>query len=177
VPRTPPGSTGAKTHSLGGVRALELDDRSVSVSLPVTAAHAAALQAIAREDAAAVPDSTLQFRSAHAVLDGLQVTPRGAEGGYFYEVYLNLPASGDYVSPKDRYLLGTLGPFEVEAGRHHGNHSTLYYPLDDQLANYSAQQLSQLTVSFVRVDGENPPRGRVIDVAEVRIELSTESER
>lgn len=177
APRTPAGSTGASTHSLGGVRTLGLEERSVSVQLPVAPVHAAALQAVAGNGVATIPASPQQFRSAQLVLDDLRVTPRGAEGGYFYEVYLNLPASGDYVSPKEQYLLGTLGPFEVEAGRHHGIHSTLAYQLSDQLAGMTAQQLEQLTVSFVRVDGQNPPPGRVIDVGEARIELSTSAER
>jgi tyrosinase len=175
--RTPAGSTGATTHSLGGVKDFGLDERSVTVQLPVAAPHAAALQGVARNGAATIPSSALSFRSAHLVLDGLRVTPRGAEGGYFYEVYLNLPASGDYVSSKEQYLIGTLGPFEVEAGQHHGIHSTLTYPLGDQIAGMSTEQLSQLTVSFVRVDGLRPPPGRVIDVQEVRIELSTDAER
>lgn len=177
VPATPPGGIGADAFSLGGARGLGLDQRSVSVQLPVTAAHVAALQAIGREQVATIPESSLQFRSAWVVLDGLNLTPQGAQGGYFYEVYLNLPATPDFSAPKERHLIGTLGAFEVEAGRHHGQHSAKVYEIGERIAGLTPEQLTRVTVSFVRINGENAPSGRVIDVAQLRVELSTQPER
>lgn len=169
--------TGPKTFSIGGVSDLTLDERSVSVVLPVAAAHSAALEALAGNGTASIPGSTLQFKSAQIVVQGARTLNKGAQGGYFYYVYLNLPATPDFMTPKEQLLIGTLGPFEVEAAMHHDPVDTIPLQITDKLAGMSAQQLSQVTVSFVRVNGENAPTGQVMSLGEVRLELNTDAIR
>lgn len=183
VPAAPPvgnfpaaaaGSSGANAFSLGGRRDVALAERSVSVQLPLAASHAAALDALARTGRASVPGSALEFNSARVVLNGLHLTGRGAQGGYFYSVYLNLPASAGFTGDKEQYLIGTMGPFEIDSAGHHGGVARRDFQITDKLAGLSAQELSQVTVSFVRVDGDNPPAGQVIGIDEVRVELSAD---
>ena len=50
----------------------------------------------------------------------------------------------------------------------------LTFPATEVLARLAASGLQEVTVSFVRVSGDNPARGTVISMGEVRIEVSTE---
>jgi tyrosinase len=104
----------------------------------------------------------------------LRVTPAGKYGGYFYEVFLNLPLNRNPSNNPDRFLVGSFGPFEVSAALHHGNKARLVFPATQLLQNMSAEQIRQLTVSFVRVDGELAARGPAIIVGEMRVELSND---
>ncbi|WP_084677108.1 tyrosinase family protein [Massilia niastensis] len=165
--------TSETTFALGGARNVGLDERSVSVQLPVSSEYGTALAEVARGNRVTVPRNTRKYRSAHIVLEHLEMTNIGRDGGFYYQVFLNLPANRSGGRPTS-VLLGTLGAFEIAAAAHHGGHAQVRYPIGDALARLSALQVGMLSVSFVRVDGENSPRGAVIGIGEARLELSTE---
>lgn len=110
------------------------------------------------------------------VLEDVQLTAVGRDGGFFYDVYVNLPR-GRTASQKAR-LVGSFGPFEIAtAAAHdpHGNHGnrgvTLVLPATEALRDLPSTALKRLTISFVRVDGPVSPRGPAITVGSFRIEV------
>lgn len=159
-------------RSLGGVSSVALDESSVSARLPVSGADVQALQsavsAALSPPAQLAPDTA---RSIKVVLENLQLIGSGAKGGYFYNIYLNLP---DAIEEGQKYLLGTVGAFEIAGASHHGL-ATLEFPATEVLSNLSSSELQQVTVSFERVSGENAPRGHVLRIGEVRVEISTDA--
>jgi tyrosinase len=107
------------------------------------------------------------------VLDGVRLLGNGAAGGYFYNVYINLPAAGDVSDLRQKHFIGTVGAFEIASALHHGG-SMVSLPSTEALAKISADNVSEVVVSFERVNGENAPRGQVLRIGEVRIEVSTD---
>jgi tyrosinase len=173
-PITGPRATGATTLSAAGTENIELDEGSVSIQLPVGAEHGQAMAVIARGASTTVPGNTLRFRAVHLVLDNVRMSAAAREGGFFYNIYLNMPSGGPGSTIASR-LVGTLGPFKIAGAEHHqGAGARLRYVLTDLLANVPASRLGQLTVSFVRVDGDTGPVGPVIAIGEARIELAAE---
>jgi tyrosinase len=171
-----PRVTSDTTFSVAGSLGVGVDERSVSVQLPVAAEYATALGQITRGNATAAPGSTLKYRSVHLVLDQVELTASGRDGGYFYWLYLNLPGAPG-AAPVSR-VAGTLGPFRVAAAEHHhGGPVQLRYPITALLAGMSRTQLGMLTLSIVRVSGERSPGGQVMGIGEARLELSTSDER
>jgi tyrosinase len=163
----------ATSQSLGGVSGVTLAETSVSAQLPLKGSALQLLQtavSVAVSPPAQLAAGTVQ--SVSLVLDNLQLLGAGANGGFFYNIYLNLPPTGD-AGNAQRYFLGTVGPFEIAGASHHGA-ATLTLPATEMLSRLSASELQDVTVSFVRVSGENPARGGVIRMGEVRIEVSTE---
>jgi tyrosinase len=106
------------------------------------------------------------------VLNNVRVTPAGQYGGYYYEVFLNLPLNRNPANNPERYLVGSFGAFEVSTALHHGSPVRLVFPATQLLQNMSTEQIRQLTVSFVRVNGESAASGPAIVVGEMRVELS-----
>jgi tyrosinase len=159
----------ANRRSLGSAKDVALDENSVSAQLPVQATDTQSLQAIAAGSQAVAGG----YKSVKVVLDNIKITGAGKNGGFFYNVYLNLPVSGDVSSSRQRYFLGTLGAFELAGVAHHGS-ATLEYPATEVITNLSPADLGEVTVSLVRVNGENAPRGQVLRVGEIRVELSTD---
>jgi tyrosinase len=171
---TGPRMTSATTLSAAGTRDLELSEGSVSIQLPISAEHGQAMAAVARGASATVPGNTLRFRAVHLVLDNVQMSKTARDGGFFYNLYLNMPSNGPGSTITSR-LIGTLGPFRIAGAEHHeGASARLRYVLTELLANIPAKRLGQLTVSFVRVDGDTGPAGTVIAIGEARIELAAE---
>lgn len=173
-PAAPGRAISAARRSLGGASDVSLDENSVSarISLPPQSAKALQDTISAAVDTSGVPSGTP--RSAKIVMSNIVVTGSGKNGGYFYNVYLNLPQSASDDSETQRHFLGTIGPFEISGAAHHGP-ATLEYPATDVLINLEKANLSEITVSLVRVNGDNSPRGRVIRIGEVRLEISTEA--
>jgi tyrosinase len=181
-----PRATSDSTFSAAGSLGVGLDERSVSAQLPVSAEYGQVVAQIARGTEAAAPGSTLKYRSVELVLDQVELTDTGRNGGYFYRLYLNLPGGGGpgqaltaggpaAASPTSR-LVGTLGPFRVAAAaHHHGGPVQLRYPLTSLLGDVNRTQIGMMTVSFVRVSGENSPGGQMMGIGEARIELSTDN--
>jgi tyrosinase len=179
-----PRATSDSTFAAAGSLDVGLDERSVSVQLPVSAEYGQAVAQIARGMAAAAPGSTLKYRSVDLVLDAVELTDIGRNGGYFYRLYLNLPGAGGSSAALTAgaqagpalasRLIGTLGPFRVAAAEHHhGAPAQLRFPITGMLAGLTRTQVGMMTVSFVRVSGENSPNGQLMGIGEARVELST----
>lgn len=172
-----PRATSATTFSAVGALDVALDERSVSVQLPPSPDLGQAIAQVSRGKAAGIAGSTIQYKSVLIVMDNVLLTPSGGRGGYFYNVYLNLPGARNAPSGTTSALIGTLGPFQVTgAAHHHGGPAQLRYIITPLVAGMSEVQISNLTISFVRVNGSNRPTGTVIDIGEVRIELSNEED-
>ncbi|MEI9928146.1 MAG: hypothetical protein WDN44_11170 [Sphingomonas sp.] len=111
------------------------------------------------------------------VLDEVSLTGIGAEGGYFFNVYLNLatPEGGN-----GQFLVGSIGAFEIASARHHaamagmaghGDTVRLDLPVDDKVAPLlRGHELQELSVSFVRIDADGAPAGAAISIGRFRIE-------
>jgi tyrosinase len=162
----------ATRRSLGGVSSVILDESSVSARLPVKASDVQAVQSAV--SAALSPPAQLApttDRSVKVILEDLQLLGAGANGGYFYNIYINLP---DTIEDGQKYLLGTVGPFEIAGASHHGR-ATLEFPATEVLSKLSTSELQGLTVSFERINGENAPRGQTLRIGEIRIEISSDA--
>jgi tyrosinase len=179
---TPARSIATNRRSLGGVTKLMFNENSVSARIPLQAAAISSLQDAVSANAplsaadAVTPNAQTgksTFKYPSIVLDNVAVTSAGRGGGYFYNVYLNLPAAGDADAESPAHFVGTLGPFEVSGAIHH-NGGTLSLSLSDVLQNLGVTNLSEVVVSFVRVNGPNSPKGQVLSVDEMRVELSTD---
>lgn len=161
--------------SLGGARNIGLDRRSVTAQLPVNAEHWSALQEIARGNTASIKGSARKFNTASLVLDEVEIASAGENGGYFYQVYLNVPSEKSGMLRPESISLGTLGPFQIRGLSHHGHgHAQLRYPIGKLLRGTSSLQLGMVSVSFIRIDGDRSPDGPVIGIGEARLELSSE---
>jgi tyrosinase len=177
-------------RSLGGVGNMSLNEKSVSAHLKFSSSASAALQntlrgrssaAAVQAGSSAAPGTT--YRSINVVLDNVTITELGRKGGYFYNVYLNLPEQGDVDGVSQAHFLGTIGPFEISAAMHHAMHDgdskhvaapVLVFPATELLQRLGATA-SEAVVSIVRVDGSSAPKGAAISVGELRIELSTDA--
>lgn len=181
------GTTAARSiatnrRSLGGITNLMLNEKSVSARIPLQAAAVSSLQDAmspnaASENNAITPNAkgaTKAFRYPSIVLDNVAVTNAGRGGGYYYNIYVNLPAAGDADANSPGHFLGTFGPFEVSSAVHHHG-GTLILPASDVLHNLGVTNLSEVVVSIVRVNGPNSPKGQVLSVGEMRLELSTDA--
>lgn len=173
---------GRNRLALGGVLAIPLDESSVSAQVSVDDASADLLQRVLTRVARG---PATPYRSAQVVLDSVSISDPGRDGGYFYYIYLNLPSTTDVASASSTYLLGSVGPFEIagamhrvhrniEAGGSQAGTVRLVFPVTMPLAELLAQDPRRITVSFVRVSGENSPGGPVIQIGEARLELSTD---
>lgn len=164
----------ATRRSVGGAVGVTLDERSISANIPLAPEDIQAIQkAAVVAQASQAPVSPSDYQSLKVVLDNVQTLGNGKNGGYFYNIYLNLPASGNSTAEIKKYFVGTIGPFEIEGASHHGT-ATLELPATEALLNLDLNNLSNLFVSLVRVNGDRAPKGPVIAIQELRIELSTE---
>jgi len=117
------------------------------------------------------PAATLPVGIA-VVLDDVTLTGIGAQGGFFYNVYLNLPGATN--GNAGSRLVGTIGPFQIAAASHHGGTARIELPATDLVRELargrSAAELGALTVSFVRVNADGAPSGKVIGIGGFRVE-------
>jgi tyrosinase len=179
---------GALAMSLGGGQRLALDERSVSIVVPLSEVDRNQVRSLLLKQAAtnvrAPADNSLRV-----VLDGVRLTELGKKGGYFYKIYINLPAQAGTSQPETKYLLGTLGSFEITGMLNHEAMSgmpmakasdgvQIAYPATDALTRIAPGNLDRLTISFVRVDGSGrPAKGTVITVREFRVETTNPTAR
>jgi len=171
----PPQLSGANVTELGGGDELSLDQNSITVEIPVAKKEQPRVQSLIANQL----NAKNMYTSVSVVLDRLSLTGAGASGGYYYNVYLDLPEKPSAQLDGDAYLLGTLGPFEIAASEHHakaalgaGNAIQLVFPATAILQHIAPHDINKLYVSFVRVDGDSPVNGIVIKVGEVRVEAS-----
>jgi tyrosinase len=171
------GRTVSRTRrSLGGAARLGFDETSFSTVLDFDKKDALELAAlIARRRAGKPRDNDTLPASAKLVLDRPALTEAGSLGGYYYALYVNMPPVLDSNAAHDRTFLGTLGAFQIASASHHGP-ARLEYDLADLLIKQGDTDFPALSLSWVRVDGDNPPHGRTISVPEARVELSYEAE-
>lgn len=173
---------GALAMSLGSGQDLALDERSVSVVVPLTDADRNQVRSLLLKQAARKVQASVD-NSLRVVLDGVRLTGLGNKGGYFYKLYINLPSGAGASQPEATYLLGTLGSFEITGMLNHagmkgmamptGDGVQLVYPMTDALAKIAPASLDKLTITFVRVDGNHPAKkGTVITIKEFRVEAS-----
>ena len=172
-----PRATSKKTFSISGALNIGLAENSVGVQLPASSEHGRVLADIGAGKPGRVPGRPEEYRSVHITLDSIEIEKLAKQGGYFYELYLNIPPGkkeGNLAKPKSIFI-GTLGAFRINAAAHHADGSIqLQYPIRRALADASPEELSQLSVSFVRVSGARSPKGGLIGLGEVRLEVSTE---
>lgn len=186
-------ATGARdidssARSIGGVKGVTLREQSTTARITGEAASAAPVQQLlsatatplaaaaqgVRSSAASVSAAAAgRYRSIRIVFDSLSLTQAGAAGGYYYNVYLNLPDKFDSDTARQQNLLGTLGAFEIAGASHHGM-VMLDYPATVSLLKAGGGGSRDYYVTLERIDGPNSPKGAVINVGEIRVELSTE---
>jgi tyrosinase len=171
---SPSRQTSEQTFAVGGAFDVGLDDRSISVQLPVSTEHAQTLARIATGNAASFPGSAKLYRSVYLVLDKVEVTTAGKAGGYYYQVFLNLPVADGVTSKPRAMLVGTLGAFKISGAAHHGGPVQLRYQIGRAAFADAAARAGMMSVSFVRINGDESPTGGVIGLGEVRLETTTE---
>lgn len=178
LPAIPKRSLGAAQLALGGARGLTLDERSVSVPIPLAKPEKERLT----EALKAAPPAGAAAPTVRVVLDQIALTEAGRRGGYFYKVYVDLPVKSAVGERDEDYLIGTVGPFEIEAARQHATHAgagtgagtaTLAFPVTDAMKSRLAKT-KDLIVSFVRVSGSRSTPGEVISVGELRLDVGPE---
>jgi tyrosinase len=180
VGAAPPGAMNAGSQA----GAISLGDDTVTVQVPLAApvpmVMSAAPGAVPRVGAAPnrrpapPPPADAGPTDISVVLDDVTLTAIGAEGGFFYNVYLNLPGATN--GNAGSRLVGTIGPFQIAAATHHGGKARIELPATDLVRELargrSAAELGALTVSFVRVNADGAPSGTVIGIGGFRIEGS-----
>lgn len=171
---SPTRETSARTFAIGGALDVGLDDGSISVQLPVSSEHTQTLARIAAGGAAALPGSTKRYRSIYLILDDVEVSEAGKEGGYFYQMFLNIPVADGGASKAKAILIGTLGAFKISGAAHHGGPVRLRYRIERAAFAQVTSKADMMSVSFVRINGDQSPKGGVIGIGEVRLETSTE---
>jgi tyrosinase len=169
---SPTRQTSDQTFAIGGALDVGLDDGSIGVQLPVGSDGMHALAQIGAGTSAILRASPQRYRSVQVVLDNVMITEAGKRGGYYYQVHLNLPP--DASGKSQAIPIGTVGAFEISGAAHHGSPVRLRYRIRRAVFAGVASRIGQLSVSFVRVDGNQSPKGQVIGLGEVRLELSTE---
>lgn len=179
-----------QTTPLGASRPLVLDERSVSVDVSLSAQDASRVRSILlNPDTAAA--ASAKVSPVRVVLDGVHLTGLGEKGGYYYDVYVNLPTGGAAGTPATAYLLGSVGAFEISvaqmnasmqaSGMQHmqgmamdaaqGHGARLVFPATEALRKIWPTTLDRLTISFVRVNGSrNPAKGDVVRVKAFSVE-------
>ncbi|RJG01264.1 tyrosinase family protein [Noviherbaspirillum sedimenti] len=185
-------SSGARNvsdgQSLGGVLNVQLNEASVSAELGVETGSVDLLErTLAQIDGAPAAPAT-PYRSVLLVLDSVSISDSGRNGGFFYNVYINLPSNTDVTNAEATNLVGSIGPFEI-AGAEHRAHmnmgrsgsnpgtARLTFPLTAPLREMIAENPRSLTISFIRVSGDTSPAGTVISIGEVRLELSRQDDQ
>lgn len=172
-----PHATSDTTFSLGGALDIGLDERGVSAQFPVSAEALETIQNIMNNKPASLPGNTKTYKAAQVVLDDVEVTDTGKKGGYFYQVYLSVPAP-DGKTPTSPILIGTLGAFQIAGAAQHSNGPVqLRYRLEHGMSGMGQARAGTVSVSFVRLDGEHSPSGPVIGIGEARLEVSTDATR
>ncbi|MEZ2354101.1 tyrosinase family protein [Caballeronia sp. RCC_10] len=177
---TAPRQITANRRSIGGVADVKLNESSVSALVSLMAPDITALQ----NTVAGIPlggastlsspqAATPQFKFVNIVFDAVAVTSLGKSGGYFYNVYVNLPATGDADASSASQFVGTVGPFEISAASHHGGGS-IVMRANEALQRMTSADLKEVVVSLIRVNGASSPDGNVIAVGELRVELSSD---
>lgn len=168
-----PRDLGGGRRSLGGARNISLADVSTTVQVPIEAAGRQQLQSALARGAGAASGGNGQYKSVRVALESVRMNGQARNGGFYYNVYANLPEDYDAESAQLRNLLGVIGPFEIAAAEHHGG-GNMSFPATGVLADLAASDAREVSISLVRVGGRAVQRGQSISIGEIRVELSTE---
>lgn len=176
-PLSAPRPLGNNRRAVGGATSVALDEGSVSVQIPVEPSDRHVLQDIVDSAQTPTPDkkgpAQRQYSSVQIALENARLTRAGEAGGFYYDVYLNLPDNGGGAEPD--FFIGSFGPFEISANQHHAGASRLTLPATRALQMMaSGQMIRDMIISFVRRSGTNAPAGPVVVIGEVRVELSND---
>ena len=153
---------------------MALDEKSMSIRLTLSAKDAAAVASIItsqRNGKNGIDAGTVA--SVKLVIAQPRLSQRGSLGGYFYVMYLNMPPIIDSNTAYDQAFVGNLGAFQIAAASHHGP-ATLEFDLTTILARQQLTNFSEISISLVRVDGDSPPTGTMVNLQEARIDVSYE---
>lgn len=171
-------------RSVSGVAQVPFDEQSVSVLLRLgksDAAELARVVALCRDGGE--PDVRSDVRSdarsdvrqmpgmIKLVFDNLSVGTAAKKGGFFYALYLDMPAVVESEAEREASLIGTLGAFQIAAAVHHGA-PRIEFDVSYLLARQERVNFAELALSWVRVDGDRPPAGKGILANEIRVELA-----
>ncbi|MBC7502467.1 MAG: tyrosinase family protein [Herminiimonas sp.] len=188
--------TDSTRFSVGGVRAIQLDENPVSANIQIDPSTPLRLKEIIDADAALrrqhtgfAEPLTNGGAAIQIVFDEIRLTALGEGGGYFYHIYLNMPASAEATFLEANNLLGSIGSFAILSALHHSmqlhDHARggmsaqsgaarLTFPATHLLAGVPFESLKDVTISLVRVSGEHAPTGVVITIGEMRMEISND---
>ncbi|WP_424683545.1 tyrosinase family protein [Frateuria sp. YIM B11624] len=178
--------------ALGASKPLDLDENSISVQVTLTPQDANRVRSAMIQPAAVQPAAADSTGPVRVVLDGVDVSGLGKKGGYFYKVFVNLPQQGVAAREERNFLVGMVGAFEISVAQMKasmkgmqgmdmqamdhmsasgGAKARLVFPATEALKRAWPDNLDQITVSFVRVDGrKRPTKGRVIHIDAFRLE-------
>lgn len=161
-------------QSLGGVQNVLLSERSVTVRIRLDNRSARKVERVVltRSDPKSLLVSPV-ISSILIVFDGLSITDRAKNGGYFYYLFLNMPDRFGLSADKNRHFLGTLGAYQVAAASHHSN-AKIEYDSTELLLEQKISDYTNFDISLIRVDGDFPPIGNTIGAVQARIELLEE---
>jgi tyrosinase len=178
---TPMRHTGVNKVSLGGASSVGLGRVSFSVKIALDR-NGYQLLASMVDSFRSSPFVTAQgsvrkqpYTSVKLILNDVMLSKTGSAGGYFYNVYLNLPEQPRATDVQESYLCGNVGPFRINVEMHHNggqNGCKLEYDITDLVLANRLSDLSVHSFSFARISGENAPDGDVITVGECRLELN-----
>ncbi len=161
-------------RSLGGLLQVPFDEGSATVRLRLNKNDAMELgQITTRRRNERKAGQARKAGRVKLVIDRAVISDIGREGGYFYALYLNMPDFIDSSAARTRSYIGNLGAFEIAAASHHGP-ARLEYDIADLLAEQGVTDFSELSLSWVRVNGEDAPLGRTIQAGEIRAELASD---
>jgi tyrosinase len=175
-------------RSVSGVAQVPFDEQSVSVLLRLGKSDAAELARVvalcrdvgeldsrsesrseSRSDS--LSDARQMPGTIKLVFDNLAVGTAAKKGGFFYALYLDMPAVAASQAEREASLIGTLGAFQIAAAAHHGT-PRIEFDVSYLLARQDRVNFSELALSWVRVDGDRPPAGKAILANEIRVELA-----
>jgi tyrosinase len=154
------------------VAQVPFDEQSVSVLLRLAKSDAAELArvvALCRDGGE--PDARQMPGTIKLVFDNLSVGAVAKKGGFFYALYLDMPAVVASQAEREASLIGTLGAFQIAAAAHHGT-PRIEFDVSYLLARQDRVNFADLALSWVRVDGDRPPAGKAILASEIRVELA-----
>ena len=159
-------------RSVSGVAHVPFDEQSVSALLRLgksDAAELARVVALCRDGGES--DARQMAGTIKLVFDNLSVSAAAKKGGFFYALYLDMPAVLESQAEREASLIGTLGAFQIAAAAHHGM-PRIEFDVSYLLARQERVNFAELVLSWVRVDGDRPPAGKGILANEIRVELA-----
>ena len=155
------------------INPIMLASQSVSLALSISQDIASALNSVMTNQA----DST--ELGIELVFSGIQLTTIGQQAGFGFLVYLNLPAQQSDTNLEENHFVGTVGPFEIAGIEHDHNGQdageALKLQIPDRVIKNGIEDPREMTVSFIRVNGDNAPDGEVISIRDVQIRMEREN--